>query len=502
MFTLDIFRRYSMKRITKGLVALGAVAVLMSASACDTMLQNVVDGLLDQPHTCVYGEWEIVKEATCTEDGEKKRSCTCGETEKEPIEKTGHAWDEGEITLEPTYKETGVKTFTCTVCGESKEEEMPVRALFAGGLGTKDSPYLIETAEQLQNVREMYDTYQYYKIADGVESIDCTGWAKNVNLNGSFNGNGVELVNLTAALFNQVGYENSVQEITIENFTVTVNASTALVHNLINGGETTFKNVVMHGYIEGKYNLGCFYRYGTAQYEEGCDYTVNFVNCQSDVDIVETSGNVPGGLIGHAYQGSGNTVTINVDDKTAYTGTQYGTAREGHYYLCMDSGSTVLTVNGETIENFKWNSEQNKSANYQKLAIVNPTQNQTGSFEVVKQEGAVTMKVSVNAQISAYDANGEKINNESGITIVLRTNTLTALSDSTKVLHSFDTVELIANANAYTAENVEGVLRIYIMKSDSYTYEGTVSLQVTQYDANGKVIAVGSLKIATLERGE
>ncbi len=493
-----------MKRITKGLLALGAVTVLMGASACDTntILQNIGYDYFNPFHTCEYGEWEVVKEATCTEDGERKRSCACGETESEAIAKTGHSWDEGEVALEPTYKETGIKTFMCTECGESKEEEMPVRALFAGGLGTQESPYLIETAEQLQNVREMYDTYQYYKIADGVQSIDCSGWAKNVNLNGSFDGNGVELVNLTAALFNQVGYENSVQNITIENFTVTVNASTALVHNLINGGETTFKNVVMHGYIEGKYNLGCFYRYGTAQYGEGCDYTVNFVNCQSDVDIVETSGNVPGGLIGHAYQGSGNTVTINVDDKTAYTGTQYGTAREGHYYLCMDSGSTVLTVNGETIENFKWNNEQNKSKNYQKLAIVNPTQNQKGSFEVAKQEGAATMKVSVNAQISAYDENGDKVNNETGITIVLRTNTLTELADSTKVLHSFDTVELIANASAYTVENIEGVLRVYIMKSDSYTYEGTVSLQVVQYDAEGKVVAVGSLSIATLERGE
>lgn len=33
-----------------------------------------------------------------------------------------HSWDDGVITTEPTTTTTGVKTFTCTVCGETKEE--------------------------------------------------------------------------------------------------------------------------------------------------------------------------------------------------------------------------------------------------------------------------------------------------------------------------------------------------------------------------------------------
>ncbi len=35
---------------------------------------------------------------------------------------TEHSWDNGVITTEPTTTATGVKTFTCTVCGETKEE--------------------------------------------------------------------------------------------------------------------------------------------------------------------------------------------------------------------------------------------------------------------------------------------------------------------------------------------------------------------------------------------
>ena len=39
------------------------------------------------------------------------------------ISKTGnHTWDEGEITTAPTCRDTGVQTFTCTVCGEARTE--------------------------------------------------------------------------------------------------------------------------------------------------------------------------------------------------------------------------------------------------------------------------------------------------------------------------------------------------------------------------------------------
>ena len=38
----------------------------------------------------------------------------------------GHAWDNGKVTKEPTETETGVKTFTCTRCGGTRTETMPV----------------------------------------------------------------------------------------------------------------------------------------------------------------------------------------------------------------------------------------------------------------------------------------------------------------------------------------------------------------------------------------
>jgi len=37
----------------------------------------------------------------------------------------GHAWDEGVVTIAPTASKKGVKTYTCTHCGETKTEEIP-----------------------------------------------------------------------------------------------------------------------------------------------------------------------------------------------------------------------------------------------------------------------------------------------------------------------------------------------------------------------------------------
>ena len=61
---------------------------------------------------------------TCAEDGVKTYTCTlCGNSYTEVIPATGeHSWNEGVVTLEPTVDAEGVKTYTCSVCGETKTE--------------------------------------------------------------------------------------------------------------------------------------------------------------------------------------------------------------------------------------------------------------------------------------------------------------------------------------------------------------------------------------------
>ena len=113
-----------------------------------------------------WGEWTVTTSPTCTKEGEEKRTCkrdgcnatetrkidatghtevidaakapTCTETgltegkhcsvcnevlvAQEVIPAKGHSWNEGEITTAPTCENAGVKTYTCTVCNETKTE--------------------------------------------------------------------------------------------------------------------------------------------------------------------------------------------------------------------------------------------------------------------------------------------------------------------------------------------------------------------------------------------
>ena len=113
-------------------------------------------------HEHSYTE-EITKQPTCTEEGEKTFTCDCGDTYTEiipakghtevidkavaatcttdgktegshcsvcgeviraqtVIKATGHKYDDGKITKQPTCAETGVKTYTCSECGATKTE--------------------------------------------------------------------------------------------------------------------------------------------------------------------------------------------------------------------------------------------------------------------------------------------------------------------------------------------------------------------------------------------
>lgn len=76
-------------------------------------------------HTHAFGQWMVTTEATCTEPGIQARECDCGHTERAEIPATGHQWDEGRITREPTTAAQGETTFTCAVCRATKTEMIP-----------------------------------------------------------------------------------------------------------------------------------------------------------------------------------------------------------------------------------------------------------------------------------------------------------------------------------------------------------------------------------------
>lgn len=60
----------------------------------------------------------VVIDPTCYEKGEMKETCDdCGKTWTEDIAKVAHTWNDGEVVVEATCTETGITRYTCTVEG-------------------------------------------------------------------------------------------------------------------------------------------------------------------------------------------------------------------------------------------------------------------------------------------------------------------------------------------------------------------------------------------------
>ena len=68
----------------------------------------------------------VVTPPTCTAKGYTTHTCACGDSYVDTYtDALGHAWDSGKVTKQPTATETGVRTYTCTRCNETKTETIP-----------------------------------------------------------------------------------------------------------------------------------------------------------------------------------------------------------------------------------------------------------------------------------------------------------------------------------------------------------------------------------------
>ena len=366
---------------------------------------------------------------------------------------------------------------------------------FAGGYGIEEAPFIIANPEQLANISKHYDTYNYYKVADGVTSLDLTDIGR-IKLHGSFDGNGVKFVNLETSLFYYVGYQNAEEDIRIANFEATMNARDghALVRTICNAGTTTFENITLHGSIEGQSNMGSFYNYGTANIggSDGADYTVEFINSKSDMTLVCTTANAIGGMFGHGYEGSNYTLSVNIDDKSAYTGTMYTTGTgTGYQVMAMCSHSTYV-LNG--VETSRYTGTYPST----KLVSVLPVAGENG-YTVTPVAGATKFVVYVAPQVTAYDENGDKIANLAGMTwsFVHDEMDITG-TDPVKVLDLVSSAVIVNGTDHdYGYALADGVLTIYSGRTENYA-SGKVRLQVNQYDANGNILAAGTFELYTI----
>ena len=74
-------------------------------------------------HSCEFGEWTVVKQATCTEMGQLERSCACGEKETSTLPTTGHTFGEWTVVEDATCTEIGQEQRVCS-CGEKETRDI------------------------------------------------------------------------------------------------------------------------------------------------------------------------------------------------------------------------------------------------------------------------------------------------------------------------------------------------------------------------------------------
>ena len=86
----------------------------------------------DIPMTDHVTELRNKKDASCKEEGytgdQVCKNCNQIITAGQTIAKTEHSWNTGVVTKEASCTEKGVRTYTCTVCNETKTEDIPMTA--------------------------------------------------------------------------------------------------------------------------------------------------------------------------------------------------------------------------------------------------------------------------------------------------------------------------------------------------------------------------------------
>ena len=92
-----------------------------------------------------WGEWKVTKEADCTREGIRTRTCSrCGETETLRIRPTGHDWGDWVVTREPAASAPGERTRTCRNDASHVERER-IPAGGEAGTGDEDDKDIVYT---------------------------------------------------------------------------------------------------------------------------------------------------------------------------------------------------------------------------------------------------------------------------------------------------------------------------------------------------------------------
>lgn len=106
-----------------------------------------------------YNDGVMTKEPTCMEEGERTFTCSlCGETTVENVPVIEHEYVQEEITRQPTCTEEGETILTCENCGTTKTESIPKKGHSYQEEATKE-PTVDEEGIKTFTCKECGDTY-------------------------------------------------------------------------------------------------------------------------------------------------------------------------------------------------------------------------------------------------------------------------------------------------------------------------------------------------------
>ena len=238
--------------------------------------------------------------------------------------------------------------------------------LFAGGLGTQESPYLIETAEQFYKIANLSDEmakktpYYFKQIADIVVNKRCAD-----DFCGSYNGDGHSItaasnISGTIVLFGYNGWQSEYGvrgDVIIENLTTysTKTCGIALVMQpsfevqliIRNVNTKCVDNVTFESNIT---NFGFFIVGAIYDETENSTLAVTFENCNNYASI-STSGTNAAAFIGYGVY-TGKVIMKNCSNYGTIEALKYAGVITGNPSVNMDSDATGTFDIIENVKNY------------------------------------------------------------------------------------------------------------------------------------------------------
>lgn len=247
---------------------------------------------------------------------------------------------------------------------------------YAGGAGTVEDPYQVETLDQLQLIG-LYDASKNFVQTANIDAEvtrtwnDGAGFAPINNFTGTYDGNGYAISNLfidrknnfNLALFGSLT-NATVENVTMIDVDITGNLRVgAIAGTLLN---STIRNTRSNGTIVGKTDVG-----GLVGYMQGTSTLIKEAFTTGVVDSLDTDSNNMGGLVGNSVGGmiqnsySRSSVSGN-GTIGGLVGWNNGGIIRSSYAAGEVSGTTnfggVTGFNSSVIDSTYWDSEATKQA--------------------------------------------------------------------------------------------------------------------------------------------